>query len=99
MTMIGPEFPAVLDAATRGDEEAVGRLWGDLQPRLLRYFMVGVPGAAEDLAPPPPGPPPPDPGGRGPEPRALSGARSRRSGPGCSPSPAMSCSTGGAARH
>jgi RNA polymerase sigma-70 factor (ECF subfamily) len=50
MTMIGPEFPAVLDAATRGDEEAFGRLWRDLQPRLLRYFMVAVPAAAEDLA-------------------------------------------------
>ena len=48
--MIGPEFPAVLDAATRGDEEAFGRLWRDLQPRLLRYFMVAVPAAAEDLA-------------------------------------------------
>jgi RNA polymerase sigma-70 factor (ECF subfamily) len=50
MTMIGPEFPAVLDAATRGDEEAFGRLWRDLQPRLLRYFMVAAPAAAEDLA-------------------------------------------------
>jgi RNA polymerase sigma-70 factor, ECF subfamily len=50
MTMIGPEFPAVLEAATRGDEEAFGRLWRDLQPRLLRYFMVAVPAAAEDLA-------------------------------------------------
>jgi RNA polymerase sigma-70 factor (ECF subfamily) len=50
MTMIGPEFPAVLKAATRGDEEAFGRLWRDLQPRLLRYFMVAAPAAAEDLA-------------------------------------------------
>jgi RNA polymerase sigma-70 factor (ECF subfamily) len=48
--MIGPEFPAVLDAATRGNEEAFGRLWRDLQPRLLRYFMVAAPAAAEDLA-------------------------------------------------
>ena len=48
--MIGPEFPAVLEAASRGDEEAFGRLWHDLQPRLLRYFTVAVPGAAEDLA-------------------------------------------------
>jgi RNA polymerase sigma-70 factor, ECF subfamily len=48
--MIGPEFPAVLRAAARGDEEAFGRLWLDLQPRLLRYVTVAVPAAAEDLA-------------------------------------------------
>ena len=48
--MIGPEFPAVLGAAARGDGEAFGRLWRDLQPRLLRYFMVAAPAAAEDLA-------------------------------------------------
>jgi RNA polymerase sigma-70 factor (ECF subfamily) len=48
--MIGPEFPAVLDAAARGDEEAFGRLWYDLQPRLLRYFIVASPATAEDLA-------------------------------------------------
>jgi RNA polymerase sigma-70 factor, ECF subfamily len=48
--MIGPEFPAVLAAAARGDEEAFGRLWHDLQPRVLRYFTVVSPAAAEDLA-------------------------------------------------
>jgi RNA polymerase sigma-70 factor, ECF subfamily len=48
--MIGPEFPAVLGAAAGGDELAFGRLWHDLQPRLLRYFMVASPTAAEDLA-------------------------------------------------
>ena len=48
--MLGPEVPAVLEAAARGDEEAFGKLWHDLQPRLLRYFMVALPAAAEDLA-------------------------------------------------
>ena len=48
--MIGPEFPAVLSAAARGDEDAFGRLWHDLQPRLLRYFSVVSRAAAEDLA-------------------------------------------------
>jgi RNA polymerase sigma-70 factor, ECF subfamily len=48
--MIGPTFPAVLTAAAGGDEDAFGVLWHDLQPRLLRYFKVIAPGAAEDLA-------------------------------------------------
>jgi RNA polymerase sigma-70 factor (ECF subfamily) len=50
VAMIGPEFPEVLRAAARGDEDAFGRLWRDLQPRLLRYFMVVSLAAAEDLA-------------------------------------------------
>jgi RNA polymerase sigma-70 factor (ECF subfamily) len=48
--MIGPDFPDVLGAAARGDEDAFGRLWRDLQPRLLRYFAVVSRAAAEDLA-------------------------------------------------
>jgi RNA polymerase sigma-70 factor (ECF subfamily) len=48
--MMGPEFEDVLRAAAGGDEEAFGRLWIDLQPRLLRYFMVAAPAVAEDLA-------------------------------------------------
>jgi RNA polymerase sigma-70 factor, ECF subfamily len=48
--MIGPEFEEVLRAAAGGDEEAFGKLWGDLQPRLLRYFRVVSPAVAEDLA-------------------------------------------------
>jgi RNA polymerase sigma-70 factor (ECF subfamily) len=48
--MIGPGFPAVLTAAAGGDEDAFGVLWHDLQPRLVRYFNVIAPGAAEDLA-------------------------------------------------
>jgi RNA polymerase sigma-70 factor (ECF subfamily) len=48
--MVGPEFEDVLRAAAGGDEEAFGRLWIDLQPRLLRYFTVVSPAVAEDLA-------------------------------------------------
>ena len=48
--MIGFDFPDVLRAAARGDEDAFGRLWCDLQPRLLRYFMVVSPATAADLA-------------------------------------------------
>ena len=48
--MIGPEFPEVLRAAARGDENAFGRLWHDLQPSVLRYFMVVSAAVAEDLA-------------------------------------------------
>jgi RNA polymerase sigma-70 factor, ECF subfamily len=48
--MIGDEFPAVLRAAAAGDEHAFGRLWHDLQPRLLRYFAVVSSAVAEDLA-------------------------------------------------
>jgi RNA polymerase sigma-70 factor, ECF subfamily len=47
--MIGPDFPDVLSAAARGDEDAFGRLWHDLQPRLLRYFTVVSAAVAEDL--------------------------------------------------
>jgi RNA polymerase sigma-70 factor, ECF subfamily len=50
VAMIGPTFPAVLRGAAGGDEDAFEQLWHDLQPRLLRYFMVIAPAAAEDLA-------------------------------------------------
>jgi RNA polymerase sigma-70 factor (ECF subfamily) len=50
VAMIGRSFPRVLEAAAGGDEDAFGKLWRDLQPRLLRYLTVVAPGAAEDLA-------------------------------------------------
>jgi RNA polymerase sigma-70 factor, ECF subfamily len=48
--MIGPSFPAVLEAAQRGDERAFAVLWRELQPAVLRYLKVAAPEAAEDLA-------------------------------------------------
>jgi hypothetical protein len=36
--LIGPAFDAVLAAAARGDDEAFGILWRDLQPGLLRHL-------------------------------------------------------------
>jgi RNA polymerase sigma-70 factor, ECF subfamily len=48
--MIGPAFDTVLAAAARGDDEAFGILWRDLQPGLLRYLHALAPGAGEDLA-------------------------------------------------
>jgi len=50
VAMIDPAFPDVLRAAAGGDEDAFGKLWRDLQPRLLRYFAVIASTAAEDLA-------------------------------------------------
>ena len=50
VAMIGPSFPPCSTAAAGGDEDAFGVLWRDLQPRLLRYFILITPGAAEDLA-------------------------------------------------
>jgi RNA polymerase sigma-70 factor, ECF subfamily len=50
MAMNGDAFAGLLGAAAGGDEGAFGVLWRDLQPRLLRYFTVVAPGAAEDLA-------------------------------------------------
>lgn len=43
--MLGRDFAGVLAAARRGDELAFARLWRDLQPALLRYFMRWVPTA------------------------------------------------------
>jgi len=48
--VIGAAFDSVLAAAAGGDEPAFAVLWRELQPGLLRYLEVVVPGAAEDLA-------------------------------------------------
>jgi hypothetical protein len=43
-------YQAMLRAVTRGDEDAFGALWRNLQPTLLHYLEVVAPDAAEDLA-------------------------------------------------
>jgi hypothetical protein len=48
--MIGPRFPELLAAAQGGDEQAFAVLWRNLQPAVLRYFLVVAKEAAEDLA-------------------------------------------------
>jgi RNA polymerase sigma-70 factor, ECF subfamily len=50
VAMIGRRFPQVLKAVAGGDEDVFGVLWHELQPRLLRYFTVMAPAAAEALA-------------------------------------------------
>jgi RNA polymerase sigma-70 factor (ECF subfamily) len=46
----GTLFAAVLEAARRGDERAVERLFVELQPRLLRFLVAQEPRAADDIA-------------------------------------------------
>jgi RNA polymerase sigma factor (sigma-70 family) len=43
-------FSSVLTAAKTGAEWALGSLYTDYQPRLLRYFRAQAPSEAEDLA-------------------------------------------------
>lgn len=47
---IGCDFVLALDAARRGDEQALAALWQELQPALLRYLRAVDAGAAEDIA-------------------------------------------------
>ncbi len=48
--MLGEDFPNVLAAARRGDDEAFAALWRDAQPSLLRYLRVGNGSVADDVA-------------------------------------------------
>jgi RNA polymerase sigma-70 factor (ECF subfamily) len=48
--VIGGPFAEILDAARLGSDWAVGVLWRELQPPLLRYLRTGAREAAEDLA-------------------------------------------------
>ncbi len=44
------DFAALLDAARDGDDAAVGVLFRELHPRLVRFLRAREPGAADDLA-------------------------------------------------
>jgi RNA polymerase sigma-70 factor, ECF subfamily len=79
--VIGPLFPDLLAAAQGGDEQAFALLWRDLQPAVLRYFQVAAQPAAEDLAA--------DTWVSVIRGLGASEATSGRSGPGCSPWPAI----------
>jgi RNA polymerase sigma-70 factor (ECF subfamily) len=46
----GTAFSSVLTAAKTGAEWALGSLYTDFQPRVLRYFRAQAPSEAEDLA-------------------------------------------------
>jgi RNA polymerase sigma-70 factor (ECF subfamily) len=48
-TMLGSRFDEVLAGAQCGAEWAMGELWRDLRPAVLRYLRVMAPSAAEDL--------------------------------------------------
>jgi RNA polymerase sigma-70 factor (ECF subfamily) len=47
---LGEDFAAVLDAARRGDEAAIGRLYGDVNARLVAFLRSRAPLVADDLA-------------------------------------------------
>jgi RNA polymerase sigma-70 factor (ECF subfamily) len=47
---IGPSFPAVLDAARRGDERATARLYRDVAPLVLGYLRANHVREADDVA-------------------------------------------------
>jgi len=48
--MLGASFERVLSAARAGDEQAFAVLWRELNPAVLRYLGVAVPGWADDVA-------------------------------------------------
>ena len=48
--MIGADFDALLVAAQAGNEDAVGSLYRDLNPTLVRFLGAQVAGSGEDLA-------------------------------------------------
>jgi RNA polymerase sigma-70 factor (ECF subfamily) len=48
--MLGARFDAVLERARSGDASAVGELWRDANPMLLRYLRVTAGQDADDIA-------------------------------------------------
>lgn len=48
--MLGDDFPAALEAATEGNEEAFALIWRSSHPVLLRYLRVIAGNLAEDAA-------------------------------------------------
>jgi RNA polymerase sigma-70 factor (ECF subfamily) len=48
--MLGARFDAVLERARQGEASAVGELWRDANPMLLRYLRVTAGQDAEDVA-------------------------------------------------
>lgn len=50
MSWIDGDFEAVIEAARAGDDRAVGYLYDQIQPALLRYLRWQLPSMAEDLA-------------------------------------------------
>jgi RNA polymerase sigma-70 factor (ECF subfamily) len=47
--MLGSAFDDVMASAQTGAEWAVGALWRDLRPAVLRYLRIMAPSAAEDI--------------------------------------------------
>jgi RNA polymerase sigma-70 factor, ECF subfamily len=48
--VIGADYQRLLEAAKRGDEAALGRLYRDLNPALVRFLDAQASGSGEDLA-------------------------------------------------
>jgi RNA polymerase sigma-70 factor, ECF subfamily len=50
VTDLGDGFPAILDQAAAGDQEAFALLWRSAHPKLVRYLRVICGSQAEDVA-------------------------------------------------
>jgi RNA polymerase sigma-70 factor (ECF subfamily) len=50
VTDLGDRFPAILERAAAGDQDAFAQLWSATHPMLVRYLRVMCAGQAEDVA-------------------------------------------------